>query len=338
MSLSLPLSLSIVSLSFCQSRLVHMVFGVKIYAKVNRSGTREGFPLPAEPAKQPQAPHPGLQEGHLLHRQKVTLNTPWPGHLDKCWCQIVPPHTSRRAHVSCLDWKKACFMLEFSLVWSFLILYHPNWNIGYIGKRVISKMTLLTTPELFSGLIQSIWYKNGRLFKKLLFWPQNQFFSRYAPITYFFGLRLYQLNGIISSPCSEVTLDTFGFPVGAVRLLSGLFSGTDYPKWPFLDPKSVFLCYAPITHFFGLKPTQLNGIITSSCPEATPDTFSFLTIKSDRGQHSHFLRCFSTYCPIFWIFIILSNLSYLYKRLGALGKKAHVVEIQIYFIPPPSLQ
>ena len=50
--------------------------------------------------------------------------------------------------------------------------------------------------------------------KTLYFWPKNQFFFlRYAHITHFFGLKQTRLNGIISSPYPQVTLDTFGFTV-----------------------------------------------------------------------------------------------------------------------------
>ena len=41
------------------------------------------------------------------------------------------------------------------------------------------------------------------------------FFLCYAYITHIFGLRQTQLNGIISSPYPQVTLDAFGFPVDA---------------------------------------------------------------------------------------------------------------------------
>ena len=41
--------------------------------------------------------------------------------------------------------------------------------------------------------------------KKLHFWPQN----------HFFGLRVTQLFGIITSPYPEVTLDAINFQVGA---------------------------------------------------------------------------------------------------------------------------
>ena len=47
------------------------------------------------------------------------------------------------------------------------------------------------------------------------FWHENRFFLRYALKTHFFGFRQTRLNGIISSSYPEVTLDTFGFPVGA---------------------------------------------------------------------------------------------------------------------------
>ena len=48
-------------------------------------------------------------------------------------------------------------------------------------------------------------------------WPKSAEFSFFAlqPYNPFFGLRRTRLNGIITSPCPEVTLDTFGFPVGA---------------------------------------------------------------------------------------------------------------------------
>ena len=47
------------------------------------------------------------------------------------------------------------------------------------------------------------------------FWHENRFFLRYALKTHFFGFRQTRLKGIISSSYPEVTLDTFGFPVGA---------------------------------------------------------------------------------------------------------------------------
>ena len=55
--------------------------------------------------------------------------------------------------------------------------------------------------------------------KKLHFWAvlglKIRFFLRYANLTPLVRLRRTRLNGIITSPCPEVTLDNFNFPVGA---------------------------------------------------------------------------------------------------------------------------
>ena len=77
--------------------------------------------------------------------------------------------------------------------------------------------------------------------KILHFWPKNLFFLSYARITHFFGLCQTRLNGIISSPCPQVTLDTFGFLVGARWAARRAVFWPDCPKWPFLGLKMVFL-------------------------------------------------------------------------------------------------
>ena len=51
--------------------------------------------------------------------------------------------------------------------------------------------------------------------KYCIFGPKICFFLRYAHIINFFALWKTRLNGIISSSCPQVTLDTFGFLVGA---------------------------------------------------------------------------------------------------------------------------
>ena len=51
--------------------------------------------------------------------------------------------------------------------------------------------------------------------KTLCIWPKNQFFLRYAHITHLFDLRQTRLNGIIFSLYPLVTLNAFGFLVGA---------------------------------------------------------------------------------------------------------------------------
>ena len=66
----------------------------------------------------------------------------------------------------------------------------------------------------------------------------NQPFSTLRPYSPFFGLRRTQLDGIITSPCSEVTLDTFGFPLRARSAARrAVFWYRWPPKWPFLSQK-----------------------------------------------------------------------------------------------------
>ena len=52
--------------------------------------------------------------------------------------------------------------------------------------------------------------------KNTVFLAQKSvFFLRYAHVIHFFGLKQTRLNVIISSPCPQVFMDTFGFLVGA---------------------------------------------------------------------------------------------------------------------------
>ena len=138
----------------------------------------------------------------------------------------------------------------------------------------------------------------------------------------------------MTSPCPEITLNNFCFPVGAslAALWAGflapfsqyglfwaknaIFSLERHPDvpiatkmlpiwwtvvmvskflmqyqkiWNLAKKKRIFtskisfiLRYAHITHFFGLRQTWLNGIITSSCPEVTLDTFSVRACSTAR--------------------------------------------------------
>ena len=129
--------------------------------------------------------------------------------------------------------------------------------------------------------------------KTLYFWPKNQFFLRYAHTTHFLGLKQTRLNGIISSPYPQVTLDTFGFPVDVRSAVQQAVFWPRLPKnGPFWAGNAIFstLCpyghsvekgqksglYGHITHFFGLRQTRLNGIISSPYPQVTLDAFGFL--------------------------------------------------------------
>ena len=88
------------------------------------------------------------------------------------------------------------------------------------------------------------------------FWHENRFFLRYALKTHFFGFRQTRLNGIISSSYPEVTLDTFGFPVGARLAARRAVFWPRLPKMALFGPKiCFFLRYAHITPFFGLRDT-----------------------------------------------------------------------------------
>ena len=70
-----------------------------------------------------------------------------------------------------------------------------------------------------------------------LFCPKIGFFLRYTHITPFFGLRRAQLNGIITSPYPEATLDTFGFPVGAHLAARQAVVWPQLPKITIFGPK-----------------------------------------------------------------------------------------------------
>ena len=80
--------------------------------------------------------------------------------------------------------------------------------------------------------------------KNTVFGPRNCIFSskisfllRYAQITLFFGFRQTWLNGTISFPCPEVTLDTFGFPVGAYSAVRQAVVWPQLPKITIFGPK-----------------------------------------------------------------------------------------------------
>ena len=103
------------------------------------------------------------------------------------------------------------------------------------------------------------------------------FFLRYAHITHFFGLKQTRLNGIISSPYPKVILDAFGFPVDARLSARQAVFWHQLPKMALFWAKNAsfsMLClYNP---YFGLRQTQLNGIISSPYPQVTLDAFGFL--------------------------------------------------------------
>ena len=112
--------------------------------------------------------------------------------------------------------------------------------------------------------------------KHCIFGPKISFFLRYAHITHFFGLRQTRLNGIISCPYPQVTLDAFCFLVGVHSAAQQAVFWHPLTKMALFGLKMLFfLRYAHITHFFGLRQTRLNGIISSPYPKVTLDAFGF---------------------------------------------------------------
>ena len=86
--------------------------------------------------------------------------------------------------------------------------------------------------------------------QKTAFLARNSAFFYATPMKPpFFGVRRTRLNGIISPPYPEVTLDTFGFPVGGRFAVRRAFFRHRLPKVALFgpksavfDPKSIFLC------------------------------------------------------------------------------------------------
>ena len=105
---------------------------------------------------------------------------------------------------------------------NFTLLFAIQHEIPIPPKSPLSRWEMLS-PSDFLGQNWLLKARTDAVFfekscPKVQFLTQKQILSSvqlYAHITHFFGLRRIRLNGIITSPCPEVTLDTFGFPVGA---------------------------------------------------------------------------------------------------------------------------
>lgn len=102
--------------------------------------------------------------------------------------------------------------------------------------------------------VQSWWWqKFGWHCKKMDFGPKTSFlaqksvfFLRYAHTSHLFCLRLTWLNVIITYPCPEITLDTFGFPVGASSTARRVVFWHWLPKMTLFEPKMLF--FGPGSH------------------------------------------------------------------------------------------
>ena len=103
----------------------------------------------------------------------------------------------------------------------------------------------------------------GKSCPKVQFLTQKQILSSvqlYAHITHFFGPRRIRLNGIITSPCPEVTLVTFGFPVGASSAAQRAVFWHQMPKMALFGLKMLF--FGPSGHP-GVQITT--GLAQKSC-------------------------------------------------------------------------
>ena len=96
--------------------------------------------------------------------------------------------------------------------------------------------------------------------KKCIFGPKISFFLRYTHITHFFGLRRTRLNGIIISPCPEVTLDTFGFPVDGRLAARRAVSRPRLPKVALFGPKNAV--FWPEINFWWTASKKIVTIMT----------------------------------------------------------------------------
>ena len=103
--------------------------------------------------------------------------------------------------------------------------------------------------------------------KTLYFWPKISFFLRYAHVTHFFGLKQTRLNGIISSPYPQVTLDTFGFPVDVRSAAQQVVFWHQLPKMGlFWAKNAIFSTLCPYNPLFWAQtdPDQWDHIFPIS--------------------------------------------------------------------------
>ena len=114
---------------------------------------------------------------------------------------------------------------------------------GHPCKGVNTKMLS------FWCLVMMVTKKVGRFPKQMDFWPKTAFLARNSAFFYatlmkppFSWLGRSRLNGTTTPPYPEVTLDTFGFPVGARLAARRGVLWPQLPKVALLGPKSaVFL-------------------------------------------------------------------------------------------------
>ena len=93
-----------------------------------------------------------------------------------------------------------------------------------------------------------------------IFGPKICFFLRYTPTTPLFGLGRTRLDGIISPPYPEVTLDTFSFWVGGRSAARRAVLQPRLPKVAFFGVKNAV--FRPETHFSETSSKKIVPIVT----------------------------------------------------------------------------
>ena len=149
------------------------------------------------------------------------------------------------------------------------------------GGRPEARRATGSTQKCCLFAVQSWWWqkiwtiseKNWISGQKTAFLARNSAFFYATPMKPpFFGVRRTRLNGIISPPYPEVTLDTFGFLVGGrlaarravfrPRLLKVVLFG---PKSGFFGQKSIFCPHPPISLLPSWPDTKKTTFLCRSC-------------------------------------------------------------------------
>ena len=146
---------------------------------------------------------------------------------------------------------------------NFTLLFAILHEIPITPQDLLSSWEMLLHNDFlgqnwyFKARTDAVFFEKSCL--KIQFLSENQLLSgnvlflRYTHITIFFWLRRTRLNWIITSPCPEATLDTFGFPVGSHPAAQQAILWPRLPKMTLFEtekcifcPKSIFWRHPPI--------------------------------------------------------------------------------------------
>ena len=140
--------------------------------------------------------YPGLAEQKIWSYMMPSLRSPWSkpqsmAREQRRWWRRHSPAGCSSLQAFCWRSQQECGHPPHLLLW---VARHCRprlrslrtvqtfglcFRVGDYDKRVISKTTLLTTPELFRGLIQAIWQKNYQIWLKKTPWTLQKTKSGY---------------------------------------------------------------------------------------------------------------------------------------------------------------